>query len=204
MHAAEPGDAGGVVTGPGNATNGGNERQDPALVGVVIAQMTAREHQVGPTVAATGEAGEAGFEEVFARERVAMVRLAYLMVGSEQVAEEVVQDAFVQVLERWVRVDNPGAYLRRCVVNGCIAQHRRRRLASRLPPPGAPSAELGADHTLDALRRLSAPRRAVVVLRYYADLTQDEIAEALGMKVGTVKSTLHRALAELREALGDE
>jgi RNA polymerase sigma-70 factor (sigma-E family) len=142
------------------------------------------------------------FDEVFTRERVPMVRLAYLMVGSQALAEEIVQDAFVSVLERWHRLDAPGAYLRRCVVNGCLSQRRRRRLADRELRP-VRAVELEADHTLDALRHLAAPRRAMVVLRYYADLSQEEIAVVLGVKVGTVKSGLHRALADLREVLGD-
>jgi DNA-directed RNA polymerase specialized sigma24 family protein len=146
------------------------------------------------------------FDAVFLRERTPMVRLAYLMVGSEAVAEEVVQDAFVQLLERWHRVLEPGAYLRRSVVNGCLRQRSRRARALRLAAVAAPPAgEVGpgADHTLDALQRLSPERRAVVVLRYYADLTQEDIATTLQMPIGTVKSTLHRALAELREAFRD-
>jgi RNA polymerase sigma factor (sigma-70 family) len=142
------------------------------------------------------------FDAVFRRERVPMVRLAYLMLREEAQAEEVVQDAFVTVLERWGRLDNPGAYLRRCVVNGCLNQMRRAKWP--VPAPvGDTEAELAADHTLDAVRRLSPQRQAMVVLRYYADLTQDEIADALRLPVGTIKSGLHRALGELKEALRD-
>jgi RNA polymerase sigma factor (sigma-70 family) len=142
------------------------------------------------------------FDAVFTRERVPMVRLAYLMLREEVHAEEVVQDAFVSVLERWHRLDNPGAYLRRCVVNGCLSQMRRAR--RRIPPQvGRTEAELATDHTLDAVQRLSPQRQAMVVLRYYADMTQDEIAHTLRLPVGTVKSGLHRALGELKEALRD-
>jgi RNA polymerase sigma-70 factor (sigma-E family) len=142
------------------------------------------------------------FDAVFTRERVPMLRLAYLMLREEAHAEEVVQDAFVSVLERWDRIDKPGAYLRRCVVNGCLSQMRRAR--RRIPAPVGPTeAELATDHTLEALRRLSPQRQAMVVLRYYADMTQDEIADALRLPVGTVKSGLHRALGELKEALRD-
>jgi RNA polymerase sigma factor (sigma-70 family) len=145
---------------------------------------------------------EEDFESVFLRERTPMVRLAFLMLGSEALAEEVVQDAFVAVLERWDRVDNPGGYLRRCVVNGCLGQLKRARRP--VPAPvGAPVAELATDHTLDAVRRLPPQRQAVVVLRFYADMTQDEIADTLRLPVGTVKSGLHRALGELKETLRD-
>jgi RNA polymerase sigma factor (sigma-70 family) len=142
------------------------------------------------------------FDAVFTRERTPMVRLAFLMLGSEALAEEVVQDAFVTVLERWKRLDNPGGYLRRCVVNGCLGQLRR----ARRPLPvlvGGASEELATDHTLDAVRQLSPQRQAMVVLRFYADMTQDEIADTLRLPVGTVKSGLHRALGELKETLRD-
>jgi RNA polymerase sigma-70 factor (sigma-E family) len=142
------------------------------------------------------------FDAVFTRERVPMVRLAYLMLRDEAHAEEVVQDAFVSVFERWDRLDNAGAYLRRCVVNGCLSRMRRAR--RRIPEPvGRTEAELATDHTLDAVRRLSPQRQTMVVLRYYADMTQDEIADTLRLPVGTVKSGLHRALGELKEALRD-
>lgn len=142
------------------------------------------------------------FDSLFTRERVPMVRLAYLMLRDEAHAEEVVQDAFVSVLERWDRLDNAGAYLRRCVVNGCSSRMRRARL--RIPAPvGRTEADLATDHTIDAVRRLSPQRQTMVVLRYYADMTQDEIADTLRLPVGTVKSGLHRALGELKEALRD-
>ena len=141
------------------------------------------------------------FSATFTRERTPMVRLAFLMLGSEALAEEVVQDGFVALLENWDQVDNPGGYLRRCVVNGCIGQSRRARRWT--PPPVDTHAELGSDHVLDAVRRLSRPRQAMVVLRFYADMTQEEIADTLQVPVGTVKSGLHRAMSELKEALRD-
>src|SRR4051812_40672631 len=132
-----------------------------------------------------------------------MVRLAVLLVGSREQAEEIVQDAFAQLFERWDRIDRPGAYLRTCVVNGCRRAHRRRRqdtrlAASELRPTAA---DLGADHLADALAALPPRRRAAVVLRYYDDRSESEIAEALGVRPGTVKSLLHRGLAELRQAV---
>ena len=141
------------------------------------------------------------FDDLFTRERTPMVRLAFLMLGSEALAEEVVQDSFIAVLERWDELDNPGAYLRRCVVNGCIGQSRRAKRWA--PGPVATQAELATDHMLDAVRRLAPQRRAMVVLRFYNDMTQDDIAGALRVPVGTVKSGLHRALGELKEAIGD-
>jgi RNA polymerase sigma-70 factor (sigma-E family) len=145
--------------------------------------------------------GIGGFDDLFARERVPMTRLAYLLVGSEAVAEEVVQDAFAQVYERWERLDRPGGYLRTCVVHGARRAGKRRSRELRVVHGPSEPAALEARELLDALARLRPAWRAVVVLRFYGDMTQDEIAEVLGMRVGTVKSTLHRALGQLREEI---
>ena len=148
------------------------------------------------------DAREARFDALFEAERRAMVRVAYLLVGSEPLAEEIVQDAFAQVYLRWSQLDRPGAYLRQCVVNGARSSLRRRSLARRhlrsVVDEEAPSA---ARELLDALAALPVERRAVVVLRFYEGMTQEDIAVALGIRLGTVKSRLHRGLAELREAL---
>ncbi len=144
--------------------------------------------------------GRDDFEELFAAERGPMTRLAFLLVGSEAVAEEVVQDAFAQVYERWDRLDRPGGYLRTCVVHGARRAGKRRSRDLRVVHV-EPHVDLEARELLDALGRLRPAWRAVVVLRFYGDMTQDEIAETLGMRVGTVKSTLHRALGQLREEI---
>lgn len=143
----------------------------------------------------------AGFDELFTAERVGMTRLAYLLVGSEAVAEEVVQDAFAQVYQRWGRLERPGAYLRTCVVHGARRAQRRRVRDLRVVHDRPEVVDLGARELLDALARLRPSWRAVVVLRFYGDMTQDEIATVLGMRAGTVKSALHRALAQLREEI---
>jgi RNA polymerase sigma-70 factor (sigma-E family) len=142
------------------------------------------------------------FRELFDRERVPMVRVAVLLVGSESLAEEVVQEAFAAVYLRWDRLDRPGGYLRQCVVNGAHGVLRRRSLERRraidtVDEGTAPAAR----ELLDALAALPMERRAVVVLRFYEGLSQEEIAEALDVRLGTVKSRLHRGLADLRRAL---
>jgi RNA polymerase sigma-70 factor (sigma-E family) len=147
-------------------------------------------------------AEDAGFDALFERERSAMVRVAYLLVGSEQVAEEVVQDAFAAVYVRWDSIDNPGGFLRQCVVNGARSSLRRRSLERRkahlvVEEGTAPAGR----ELLDALAELPLGWRSVVVLRFYEGMTQEEIADALEMRLGTVKSSLHRGLAKLREAL---
>ena len=103
---------------------------------------------------------------------------------------------------RWARIDNPEGYLHRCVVNRSHDVLRRRRLEQRFRLLRRDeTSELQADELGDALAALSPRRRAAVVLRYYAGLREREIAEALGVRPGTVKSMLHRALSELREVI---
>jgi RNA polymerase sigma-70 factor (sigma-E family) len=144
---------------------------------------------------------DGSFEALYAAEATAMSRLAYLLVGSPEQAQELVHDAFARLYERWDRVDNPGAYLRTCVVNGCKDSLRRRRLAERELADRRADAQLGADHLVDALATLPHRERAAIVLRYYEDRSEADIAELLGVRPGTVKSLLHRGLAHLREVI---
>ncbi|HWJ96997.1 MAG TPA: sigma-70 family RNA polymerase sigma factor [Acidimicrobiales bacterium] len=144
----------------------------------------------------------AAFDALFVRERTAMVRVAYLLVGSEPIAEEIVQEAFAAVYARWDRIDNPGGFLRQCVVNGARSSLRRRSLERRKAQLLVDEGTLPAGRELlDALAALPIGWRSVVVLRFYEGMTQEEIAVALDMRLGTVKSSLHRGLAKLREAL---
>jgi RNA polymerase sigma-70 factor (sigma-E family) len=133
----------------------------------------------------------------------AVVRLAHTIVGSVAVAEELAQEAFVRVHERWDTVRTPDAFVRTVVLNLARSRLRRAHLeVTRLPPsPGATTAEPALDETWIALSRLPFRQRAVLALRYYADLPEAEIAELLGCRVGTVKSAHHRALARLRKEL---
>lgn len=143
------------------------------------------------------------FEDVYRRESLGMVRLAFLMVGSRQLAEEIVQEAFARLLERWDNTQSPGAYLRTCVVNGYKGAYRRRalerRTAAREPDPDPVS--LGVDDLNDALAALPPRRRAAILLRYYGGLSEAEIAGVLRVRPGTVKSLLSRGLAQLREVI---
>lgn len=168
---------------------------------------TARALPAPAPAPAAGRLVATGMRELYVEAYEPMVRLAYLVVGDASAAEEVVQEAFVRVHARWRTVDNPGGYLRIAVLNGARNELRRRSAARRLkarqsaerPPPA------GLDHAtaelVDALDVLSPRQRAVVVLRFYEGASEAQIAEALGMRPGTVKSTLHRALARLREVI---
>ena len=148
---------------------------------------------------------DGGFGALFAAKRVPMVRLATLLVGSPAIAEEVVQDAFASVSERWDTVDRPGAYLRTSVVNGCTGILRRRTIEQRYRAARIEVADSEIPEQLIDLRRaldrLTDRQRLVVVLRYFADLPDGEIAEALGVKPSTVRSLAHRAVAALRNEM---
>jgi RNA polymerase sigma-70 factor (sigma-E family) len=142
------------------------------------------------------------FDALYQASNARMVRLAWLLVGSRAVAEELAHDAFLAVYRHWDSVENPGGYLRRAVVNHCLRWQRRRfkerdLLAVIGEPP--PTGEPAVDSMWEAIGRLSPERRAVVVLRYWADLPYDEIAELLDCPIGTVRSRLHRAVDDLRQ-----
>ncbi len=133
-----------------------------------------------------------------------MVQLAVLLTGSPTIAEDVVQDAFSTVIERWDKLDNPGGYLRTVVVNNCHQEHRRAKVRARSEPPSW-VLPLDTPHEIvelrDAVARLSRRQRTIVVLRYFLDLPDDEIANMLGCKTSTVRSNAHRAIAHLRREL---
>jgi RNA polymerase sigma factor (sigma-70 family) len=142
------------------------------------------------------------FDTLYHREYHAMVRMATALVDYQEKAEEVVQEAFAQLYMRYAQVDNPVAYLRVSVLNGCRRALRRRRLARALHAKSQRDVdrdgELGFNHMLDAVRRLPTTQCNAVTLRYELQLTDAEIAATLGIPLGTVKSNLHRALIRLR------
>jgi RNA polymerase sigma factor (sigma-70 family) len=143
-------------------------------------------------------------EDLYRRQRLAMVRLARLLTDSAPVAEEMVQEAFIRFARSPGRKDEPAAYLRVIVVNLCRSQQRRtlieRRMAPRAPLlSGIPE----IDETWDLVRRLPFRQRAVLMLRYYEDLSEADIARVLNCRPGTVKSALHRGLAALRKQLAE-
>jgi RNA polymerase sigma-70 factor (sigma-E family) len=153
----------------------------------------------------------------------AMVRLAYALTADQGHAEDVAQTAFARAYASWPKVrrtGNPDAYVRRIVINENLNRFRKQRVAERLTDtlpdsvsgalPGSLAGSLsGSDATrqyddrlalIAALQRLGPRQRAVIVLRYWMDLTEAEIAAALGCSVGTVKSQAARALATLRQS----
>lgn len=142
----------------------------------------------------------------------ALLRLAYLLTGEGHAAEDLVQEALTRAYRRWDQVqaaDNPHAYVRRIVVTQHVGW-RRRRAAGELPvaPESVPESATGdvsgavveRDAAWQALAGLPPRQRAVLVLRYYEDLPDADIARTLGVAVGTVRSLASRAFTQLRSA----
>ena len=149
------------------------------------------------------QASRPGPEETFRGHRLALVRLAYLMCGSRETSEDVVQTAFASAHERWETIEEPVAYLRRAVVNLVKdGQRRRYRRRDRHVPLG-PQVSLPpeVDETWTEVARLTGVQRVVVVLHYYEDLSLTEVAELLARPAATVRSDHRRALDNLRKAL---
>jgi len=144
------------------------------------------------------------------------LKLAFLLTGDKEVAEDIAQDAFVRVARRLTGLRNADAfrwYLRRTVVNMSNSYLRRLRVERaylrRLVGSGAAGGVAAPDVVTRelvraAIEQLPARQRAVVVLKYYQDLTDLQIAAVLGWPVGSVKSARHRAIAALRGRLDEE
>ena len=136
------------------------------------------------------------------------VRLAWLLTHDHAGAEDVVQDAFLRLRPRFAAIENPTAYLRTAIVNGCRDRARSAgRSDARLRRIMVLTEASSTDHPdelLDAVAHLPYRQRAVLVLRYWADLPEAEIAEIVGVRPATVRSITARALAHLRRELPDE
>lgn len=149
-----------------------------------------------------GNAGSVDVETLFRQHRERLTRLATAIVFDRVRAEDVVQDAFAGLHRRADDVRNAEAYLQRSVVNLSIRALRRRHTADRYqpdPPPVSGIPEI--DETWSVVGRLPGRQRAVVALKFWEDLSEADIAATLDWPVGTVKSTLHRALKQLEKEL---
>jgi len=155
------------------------------------------------------------FLDFFADEFWSLRRVGFLLTGSWDEAEELAQEALARTFAVWSRVrryDQPGAYARRVLLNRHRSRLRRALVEARHAVTVRRQAEArhepdfsGDDLVLwQALQRLPDRQRAAIVLRYYLDLPEAEVARQLGVPVGTVKSWTHRGLARLRDRLGAE
>ncbi|MER7365569.1 SigE family RNA polymerase sigma factor [Nonomuraea wenchangensis] len=136
-----------------------------------------------------------------------LLRLCYLLTGEVHLAEDLLQSVLVRMLGRWPKlrhIDHLDAYARKALVNQYISWRRRRGsgevLRSELPERAHSSEDSAVLRIVlrQALMRLTPKQRAVLVLRFYEDRTEREVADLMGCSVGTVKSQAHHALARLR------
>lgn len=155
--------------------------------------------------------GYADFEEFVVARRDALLRTAYLLTGNHHDAEDLVQSALIKVVPKWPRIhDHPEAYVRQVLARESVNRWRSRRwrevTTDVVPEAMHPDGTDRADHLalLEDLRGLSPRQRAVLVLRYFDDLTEADTAAALGISVGTVKSHIRDALTRLRNQQSGE
>ena len=143
------------------------------------------------------------FEEFLAEAWPWAFRLASFLTQNTQAGEDVAQDVLTAMSQRWGTADRPAAYLRTALVNASSNWNRRNRtMRDKLPLlAGSDSVELKAEELSDAIARLPFRQRAVIVMRYHADLSESEIAEALDCRQGTVKSLASRALKALAQEI---
>jgi RNA polymerase sigma-70 factor (sigma-E family) len=176
----------------------------------------------GQTAAAAAEPGrtdlaaaEAGVTALYQAHALGLMRLAHIMLGDRLSAEDVVQEAFCGLYRRWSHLSDTGRalqYLRTSVLNGCRSVQRRRTGPRALPSDGQPAVSAEAAvitgeerrEVMRALRRLPARQREALVLRYYLDLSAEEIATTMGIGPSSVRSAIHRALASLGRMLQEQ
>lgn len=156
---------------------------------------------VGTTTASTEDPASSTLEALYRAHSPALIRLGFLLTGSNEVAEDLVHDVFLRA-RRHMPLDHPASYLRAAMVNACRSHHRRAVVARRHEPAPAP---LVMPRELvdfrDVLLGLPLRQRAAVVLRYFCDLSDADIAELLACPPTTVRSLVHRGLANLREVI---
>lgn len=166
----------------------------------------------------SGEDSIAAVTALYRAHALSMIRLAHVMLGDRTAAEDVVQDAFSGLYRRWAHVsdhDKALSYVRSSVMNACRSALRRIRpevtgdpavTAGRAEQPSGETAVLHEEERLAvmaALRKLPHRQREVLVLRFYLDMTDQEIAAEMGVGASTVRSSAHRALAAVGRMLGE-
>lgn len=188
---------------------------DAVPADAVPADIVTRDTVARDTASATGNRAGAraafddpGFRDYVTARSGSLLRTAYLLTGNRADAEDLVQAALAKTYLAWERIEDRGAldgYVRRAMVNTHISWWRRRRIEeypTDVIPEQAVADHSGASDEYETLRRavdrLPHRMRTAVVLRYFEDMTEAEIASVLGVSLGTVKSTVSRAVAKLR------
>jgi RNA polymerase sigma-70 factor (sigma-E family) len=177
----------------------------------MIGQMSIPRDDAAAPAYATDQ--RTALSDLYRAEYRSLVRLAAMLVDQRELAEEVVQDAFVKLDHHWDRVQDPAArpaYLRSIVMNLARSRMRRRLVSRKHAPAAGPDALAAEEHVVlsearrevvDALRTLPTRQRECLVLRFYQDLTEREIASTLGISQGAVKSHLHRGMTAMTKKL---
>jgi RNA polymerase sigma-70 factor (sigma-E family) len=163
-------------------------------------------------VSAIGAESEVDAFDAFVRARMpSLLRFAHALTGDPHTAADLVQDALERTGMRWSRLDkqgDPEAYVRRAILNGRTSRWRKLRretLVDALPERAGVTDPAGRDEQLwRLLKELPQRQRAVIVLRYYEDMSEEQIAQTLGCAPGTVKSQASKALMKLRAAMPAE
>jgi RNA polymerase sigma-70 factor (sigma-E family) len=152
--------------------------------------------------------GYVGFEDFVVARRAALLRTAYLLTGDHHDAEDLVQSALIKVVPKWTRIkDRPESYVRQVLARESVNRWRTRRwreVTTDVVPEAKHHDNTDRLALLEELRNLSPRQRAVLVLRYFDDLTEADTAAALGISVGTAKSHARSALARLRDQRSGE
>ena len=144
------------------------------------------------------------FDDLYTDQFLPMVKFATLMTGSVEIARDIVQDAFVQLHVKWPGIEHPQAYLRTSVVNGCRSRARWERRRRGRPVADEAVAEQAPEELNDVLARLNTRQRAAIVLRFYEQRSEAEIAAILRCRPGTVGSLISRGLAVMKHELTGE
>lgn len=201
---ARPGDAQSLPFGAADRAYTSQVSMGPKPTRSVVAPPLAGPDEGGATATVTA---------LYQANALSMVRLAHVMLGDRGAAEDIVQEAFSGLYRRWAHLsdhDKALSYVRSSVLNACRSALRRLRPELIVEPPG--QARSGESAVLDeeervavmaALRQLPHRQREVLVLRFYLDMTDHEIAAAMGIGASTVRSAAHRALATLGRILGE-
>lgn len=142
-----------------------------------------------------------GLVTLYEQRLTALTRIAYLLVGRRDIAEELTHDAFVAASRTWDQVRDPYPYVRTAIVNLTRSWHRRAALERRHLPAELDPVRMEPDEMWDALATLGERRRTAIVLRFYEDLSDQEIADVIDCEPATVRTLVHRGLKDLRREL---
>ena len=163
--------------------------------------------QTGTLGVRAGMTAISEFDDFYRTHRANAVRWATALVGSPEIGEEIAQDSLDAVGRRLSTLDNPAGYLRRTVVNRAASWHRwhirERRRVARVTAGQPTTYTAATNEMLDALAVLPYKQRAAVSLRYWADWTDDQIADALDCSPSSVRVLLHRGLAALKKEIAE-